>query len=481
MLKTDHANLKFWLSDSSSPKIQRWRIALSEFEFDIEHIAGELNVVADALSRLSVLSGVREKDILISHFHCAVEGHSGVRQTVARMKEAGISWPGIDKDVASYVKTCPQCQRTSTAPRTSHGSQFSVDMPRPNQLVALDTVGPLEMDNDGYTYVLMLVDAMSRYTELMPLKSKEAPEYAYRLLEYVCKNGKPEEIKSDQARQFQNEISKEFGKLMGVPHHFSIAYSHHDNAMVERMVRELRRHLEALILEMNRPKDWSRFLPLVQRIINTRVNATTGFAPATLKFGFKNALESDLFAKPNADSSQEWVKAVSKLQDELTLRYEELCRGNVTLETPSSTTFTPGSWVLVDNVYKVKSKVAGAARSGPFRVLQQCGNEVFLADPVSTQPRRVHVSRCREYHAREGEDPLLEAVKYTDQFLVERIISHTFKPPKARSERNLYLTVLWTGYPEPEEHLADKSLLKTSAFLDYVEKHPELSGSCRKA
>jgi hypothetical protein len=129
-LKTDHENLKFWLSDSASSKIQRWRIALSEYDFVIEHIRGEKNVVADALSRLVLITSSREKDILISNFHNAVEGHSGVQKTVARMKKAELSWPGMDRDVAKFVKSCPICQRLSTAARTSHGSKFSLDNPR---------------------------------------------------------------------------------------------------------------------------------------------------------------------------------------------------------------------------------------------------------------------------------------------------------------------------------------------------------------
>jgi hypothetical protein len=50
ILQTDHRNLTF-LNTDLRPKVQRWKIFIQEFDFDIEHIAGPTNIVADALSR----------------------------------------------------------------------------------------------------------------------------------------------------------------------------------------------------------------------------------------------------------------------------------------------------------------------------------------------------------------------------------------------------------------------------------------------
>ena len=50
-LKTDHRNLTF-VGDSVNAMVVRWKIALMQYDFDIEHIAGVKNIVADYLSRL---------------------------------------------------------------------------------------------------------------------------------------------------------------------------------------------------------------------------------------------------------------------------------------------------------------------------------------------------------------------------------------------------------------------------------------------
>ena len=53
-LMTDHKNL-LYIYEATAPKIIRWRLRLQMFEFDLIHIPGRDNVIADALSRLLTL------------------------------------------------------------------------------------------------------------------------------------------------------------------------------------------------------------------------------------------------------------------------------------------------------------------------------------------------------------------------------------------------------------------------------------------
>jgi hypothetical protein len=49
---TDHVNLVY-LNNPPSNKVLRWKLAIQEYNFTLDHIKGELNVVADGLSRLT--------------------------------------------------------------------------------------------------------------------------------------------------------------------------------------------------------------------------------------------------------------------------------------------------------------------------------------------------------------------------------------------------------------------------------------------
>ena len=52
IIQTDHANLQ-WLQSISpqKPRLSRWALRLTEYEFDLQHRPGKSNTNADALSR----------------------------------------------------------------------------------------------------------------------------------------------------------------------------------------------------------------------------------------------------------------------------------------------------------------------------------------------------------------------------------------------------------------------------------------------
>jgi hypothetical protein len=51
IVKTDNHNL-IYLANSTIPKLVRWRVLLSEFQFSVVHIPGKENVVADGMKRV---------------------------------------------------------------------------------------------------------------------------------------------------------------------------------------------------------------------------------------------------------------------------------------------------------------------------------------------------------------------------------------------------------------------------------------------
>ncbi|GKT29052.1 hypothetical protein ADUPG1_001020, partial [Aduncisulcus paluster] len=65
--ETDHRNLTFVLKNTS-PKVMRWRLELAEYQFEIRHIAGKQNVVADTLSLKEDEADVRYLVVIVDNF-----------------------------------------------------------------------------------------------------------------------------------------------------------------------------------------------------------------------------------------------------------------------------------------------------------------------------------------------------------------------------------------------------------------------------
>lgn len=77
LIKTDHRPL-IWLSGLKEPnsKLQRWKIKLNEYNYDIEFVKGKENQVADFLSRINV----DEKEIYHNDHSELATIHSGIEE-----------------------------------------------------------------------------------------------------------------------------------------------------------------------------------------------------------------------------------------------------------------------------------------------------------------------------------------------------------------------------------------------------------------
>jgi hypothetical protein len=80
--------------------------------------------------------------------------------------------------------------------------------------------------------------------------------------------GVPEVIRTDGGSQFNNGMVEEFGKMMNYQHRICVAYHPQTNGLAERRMAEVMKHLRALVFTNRIKEVWSRYLSLVQRIMN---------------------------------------------------------------------------------------------------------------------------------------------------------------------------------------------------------------------
>ena len=149
-LHTDHKNLVY-IRDTGSSKVVGWKLDIQEYDFEVQYIKGELNTVADLMSRnpaATVCQEVEERakttnldsmdlqeigksasrsiadqlylfqgcipqeqyDILRSVHNEAV-GHNGVENTILKLRSAGHTWDNMRDVVRKFVKECDTCQK----------------------------------------------------------------------------------------------------------------------------------------------------------------------------------------------------------------------------------------------------------------------------------------------------------------------------------------------------------------------------------
>ena len=104
----------------------------------------------------------------------------------------------------------------------------------------MDHIGPLTKDTHGNEFILVIIDAFSRWIELFPTKMTTALKTASVILNHIGKFGSPEVIHTDQGPVFHNELITELLRLGGFQQSFATAYSSEENGNVERPITILK-------------------------------------------------------------------------------------------------------------------------------------------------------------------------------------------------------------------------------------------------
>jgi len=504
-LQTDHKNL-IYINDTASPKVVRWKLAIQEYDFDIEHIPGKTNLVADSLSRFCQFPDVTEekeeyiqdyvngildefnipRDLfkIISKCHNSLIGHHGVERTYKKVTEYLLEtnnkepWSKMREHIRLFIKLCPCCQKMSRLKMPIHTNPFTTATYSPMERVAVDAIGPLPEDEDGNKHIIVFIDCFSRYVSMYPVKDVTAKSAAKALLKYTGHFGVPSQFITDNGPSFVNKLIEEFMNLIGTDHVLTMAYSKEENALVERVNKEVMRHLRNIIFDQRVKKQWGDYYPLVERIINSQVHSTTKVSPAQIIYG--NAIDLDRgILLPNLQSRHEkmqlseWTSQMLKTQDDIIRsakeHQEEHDVHHIAMHTPERTEFPINSYVLVqyENLeHKPPSKLHPYLK-GPYQVVNYVGSIYTVRNLVTNKLEDFHITNLQPFEY----DPLLvdpRKVANVDQDMVdiETILQHEGQPKR---KSNMKFLVKWSDGDETWEYWS--TVKRTEACHKYLEAH----------
>jgi Integrase zinc binding domain len=120
-------------------------------------------------------------------------GHFGVERTLKAMSLAGHQWRGMRKDVSQWINECGVCQKIkySRDPNWEDDMEHHLYSMDPIKSLSIDTLGPLPPDEEGNSYIVLIVDNFSKFVQLYPSKSTKSEEYVRAMLQWVSIFGVP--------------------------------------------------------------------------------------------------------------------------------------------------------------------------------------------------------------------------------------------------------------------------------------------------
>lgn len=280
---------------------------------------------ADRLVKQLVVPETLKHEILLSYHDSLLVGHGGFDRTyhLIRLK---YYWAQMYNQIKLYVKSCQECQQNK---RESHPNAPLRPLPCEGlfKRVHVDLYGPLPAV-DGYKYVLLIVDAFTKWTEAFPIKTLKGEEIAkvfYR--EFICRWGAPYALLSDRGTNFLSTVVKEVCKLFQITKYKTSSWHPQTNATAERRMSMLGQTLR--IFSNKHQTNWPDLLPSV--MAGWRATPSTNstlFSPYRLIVGEEMRLPIDVDLLPNKSTSPDVFRHLQDLAAEFTVT-REMAKENI--------------------------------------------------------------------------------------------------------------------------------------------------------
>ena len=586
---TDHKSIIHLVNQKRlSGRQARWMEFLSEFDFEIHYKKGQLNIVADALSRrpdysisvLSFLDGdgsrfvdqlkaaypddsyfgrifkylknggpipkserellsiaswyvlendllyyVRQpslrrlciprnstllKNVLYEAHDSRLSGHAGFNRTYKYLRQR-FFWPGMSKDIRSYILGCPSCQSHKPMMKKYQGPLQPLDIPsRPWESISMDFIMDLPLSKSENTAMVVFVDRFSKSIRVEPMKTTaSAPDVAKIFFDTVFRNfGLPRSIISDRDPRFISSFWKSLFKMLDTKLHMSTSFHPQSDGQTEIMNRTLEtmiRHYVDYKLD-----NWDENLYLLEFAYNSAVNMSSGFSPFYLCQARhpRSPLTSILPESTNVKSVEDFV---SGLQSSWSIAYDTISesqerQAHYANQHRVVQDFQVDDYVLLSskNIRLHVNNDAGKKLRpkflGPFRIVEKTSlvnYKLELPPSLSKIHPVFHCSLLRLYVRRDPmfddskaeqimPDPIFIEGDENEYFVVEKILD------KRKRRGKWYYLIKWKDYPlhdaswEPVESIAsdvpmlarqfenDSSVATVSDNLRY----PSLSSVC---
>jgi len=137
--------------------------------------------------------------------------------------------------------------------------------------------------NAAKKYVLVIVDAFTKYVKFYAVKTTATRETIRCLKEYFNAYSRPKILISDRGTSFTSSEFEEFMSEMNIKHIKIATDSPQANGQVERY----NRILAPAIGKLYDGKDWHKALSEIEFTVNNTKNKATGETPSKLLFGIE--------------------------------------------------------------------------------------------------------------------------------------------------------------------------------------------------
>ena len=196
--------------------------------------------------------------------------------------EDGFWWEGMWKECKLVATGCRDCMKFNVGRRGFHPMGMIL-ADRPWDHIIIDLIGQLKASERGFVFILIIVDVLTCYVVLKPLRTKGAKEIAYALVKVFANYGVLKVLQSDNEQTFLSKVVEELRFIAGFQKRNIMKYNPRQNGLVEQFVAETKRVLFKWL--KGDVSGWEGYGPAVQMSLNDHILSHHNSRPFSLMFG----------------------------------------------------------------------------------------------------------------------------------------------------------------------------------------------------
>src|SRR5215469_7185382 len=270
-----------------------------------EMIDGILYYVTDKHKRLLEVPNSMIISVLDLAHNSYLVGHPGQQRLELHLREK-YTFPKMNKITTEFADRCKSClEIKGRNPPLAKILEYPIPI-MTFQKLHMDILGPLRKDSrTGHQYILVFKDTLTRYTELVPLRTRTAEEVADAFIKSVlCRHGCPEILVSDNAAEFTSRMFKEVCRIFKIKT-FNIAARHPaSNGLCERQNIGISTYLKHYVNDSH--TNWVKYLSFCQAAINNTYHSGIRSTPHLIlkTYQYRFPWELQHYASPYMEEGQ---------------------------------------------------------------------------------------------------------------------------------------------------------------------------------
>lgn len=332
------------------------------------------------ICQLVIPKNLRQKILLGFHEGNA---HPGSLRTYLTLRSK-VYWVHLHRDVENHVASCTECQRCKIVTRRNPLQPLEI-LPAMSRW-SFDIL-ILPETSDGYKYLLLFVESLTRFPEAFALKTQTADVVAGILYDQIiCRYGCMQYLLSDRAPAFVGSVISELSRKFGIKRLLTSAFHPQTNSQSEVINKTISSSLRILC---QNEKDWVRHIPSILFSLRATVCPRLNYSPFQLLTGTQMRIGADV-SLPSLedhvvtaeDHAIRTAVRLAQIRDEARDRTKMFQDYNKEKYDRNSSivSYKPGDlvWMLTPQVKPGLSKKLSLRYSGPFYIAHQLGMNTYM-------------------------------------------------------------------------------------------------------